>query len=161
MAPTQEGSRDTLLPDFPRGPLDVYRARASFNWKELALFLEGEDMLRFKKTIFSTLESDPLFACPAGRHLPMEKYREVNFLRCTRLFEYDFLRMDDVLQNPLKVLALVSCLGMDDWSLCIKAFLHVFVSGRLRRGRSTSAFTPPREAVGCGVGRRLGQGQSR
>ncbi|XP_066135047.1 peroxisomal acyl-coenzyme A oxidase 3 isoform X2 [Saccopteryx bilineata] len=129
MAPTQEGSRDTLLPDFPRGPLDVYRARASFNWKELALFLEGEDMLRFKKTIFSALESDPLFACPAGRHLPMEKYREVNFLRCRRLFEYDFLRMDDVLQNPLKVLALVSCLGMYDWSLCIKAFLHVFVFG--------------------------------
>ena len=37
-----------MLPDPPPGPLHVARARASFPWKELALFWEGEDTLRFK-----------------------------------------------------------------------------------------------------------------
>lgn len=48
MAPSVEGSEEALLPDLPRGPLHAYRALASFNWKELALFLEGEDVLRLK-----------------------------------------------------------------------------------------------------------------
>lgn len=127
MAPTPEGSKDALLPDFPRGPLQAYRARASFSWKELALFLEGEDILRFKKTIFSALENDPLFAHPRGRDLSLEQYRELTFRRCKRLFEYDFLLPNDLLQSPLKLLALVSCLGMYDWSLAAKVVLHTFV----------------------------------
>uniref|UniRef100_A0A9L0SXX1 Acyl-coenzyme A oxidase n=1 Tax=Equus caballus TaxID=9796 RepID=A0A9L0SXX1_HORSE len=129
MASSSEGSGDALLPDFPRGPLQAYRARASFSWKELALFLEGEDMLRLKKTIFSALEDDPLFARPGGGDLPMEKYRELNFLRCRRVFEHDLLRVEDMLQSPLKVWALVNCLGMYDWSLAAKFFLNVLVFG--------------------------------
>lgn len=129
MASSSEGSGDALLPDFPRGPLQAYRARASFSWKELALFLEGEDMLRLKKTIFSALEDDPLFARPGGGDLPMEKYRELNFLRCRWVFEHDLLRLEDMLQSPLKVQALVNCLGMYDWSLAAKFFLHMLVFG--------------------------------
>lgn len=53
MASAREGSdeevRDVaLLPEPPRGPLQAARARASFPWRELALFWEGEDTLRFK-----------------------------------------------------------------------------------------------------------------
>lgn len=48
MAPPSEVGTDTLLPDLPKGPLQAYRARASFCWQELALFLEGEDVLRLK-----------------------------------------------------------------------------------------------------------------
>ena len=48
MASPLEGGADALLLDLPRGPLQAYRARASFCWKELALFLEGEDVLRLK-----------------------------------------------------------------------------------------------------------------
>ncbi|KAM5341093.1 peroxisomal acyl-coenzyme A oxidase 3 [Glossophaga mutica] len=128
MAPTPEGSEDALLPDFPRGPLHAYRARASFSWKELALFWEGEEILRLKKTIFSALENDPLFAHPRGRNLSLEQYRELTFRRVKRLFEYDL--PSDLLQNPLKLLALVNCLGMYDWSLATKIILHalIFVS---------------------------------
>ncbi|XP_037685244.1 peroxisomal acyl-coenzyme A oxidase 3 isoform X3 [Choloepus didactylus] len=126
MATPAEGSMAALLPDLPKGPLQAYRARASFSWKELLLFLEGEDMLRFKHTIFSALESDPLFDRSCGADLPMEKYRELSFLRCKRVFEYDFLCLEDMLQTPLKVLALVGCLGMYDWSLSNKYFLHAF-----------------------------------
>lgn len=34
--------------DFPSGPLDIYRNKASFNWKEMLNFLEGEDIQTFK-----------------------------------------------------------------------------------------------------------------
>ncbi|KAM7157652.1 peroxisomal acyl-coenzyme A oxidase 3 isoform 1-T6 [Molossus nigricans] len=129
MAPPLARSEADLFPDFPRGPLHAYRARASFCWKELALFLEGEDILRFKKTIFSALESDPLFARPSGRELSMEKYRELNFLRCKRLFEFGFLRMDELLRSPLALRALLQCLCMYDCSLATKVLLHTFVFG--------------------------------
>lgn len=48
MEPPSEGGTDALFPAVPRGPLDAWRARASFGWKELALFWEGEDVLRLK-----------------------------------------------------------------------------------------------------------------
>ncbi|XP_022410425.1 peroxisomal acyl-coenzyme A oxidase 3 isoform X2 [Delphinapterus leucas] len=128
MAPLGEGSDDPVLPDLPRGPLHAARARASFPWKELALFWEGPDMLRFKKNIFSALENDPLFAHPPGS-LSLEKYRELTFLRCKRVFEYDFLRVEDLLGSPLRVLALIQCLGMYDWSLATKFFLHTLTFG--------------------------------
>ncbi|XP_036982752.2 peroxisomal acyl-coenzyme A oxidase 3 isoform X2 [Artibeus jamaicensis] len=136
MAPTPEGSEDTLFPDFPRGPLQAYRARASFNWKELALFLEGEDILRLKKTIFSTLENDPLFAHPRGHDLSLEQYRELTFRRHKRLFEHNFLHPSDLQQNPLKSLVLVNCLGMYDWSLASKVILStsVFLSAIYNSG---------------------------
>lgn len=31
-----------ILEDFPPGPLDLYRNRASFNWRKLKLALEGK-----------------------------------------------------------------------------------------------------------------------
>lgn len=89
----------------------------------------------FQKSIFSALESDPLFA-RQGRGLSVDKLRELTFLRCRRVFQLDCLRADTLLQSPPRILALVTCLGMYDWSLATKAFLHVFVSRRAeRRGR--------------------------
>jgi hypothetical protein len=37
-----------LFPDFPSGPLDLYRKQASFDWKKLKLFLEDESIIEFK-----------------------------------------------------------------------------------------------------------------
>lgn len=56
MAPTlnvkedsdNQSSWNTLLPDFPKGPLSKYRKKASFNWKEMAVFLDGEDIIQLK-----------------------------------------------------------------------------------------------------------------
>lgn len=31
-----------------RGPLDVYRQKASFNWKEMRLFIDGRETVDFK-----------------------------------------------------------------------------------------------------------------
>jgi len=35
-----------LINDLPKGPLDVYRKRATFDWKSFKLALEGETLLR-------------------------------------------------------------------------------------------------------------------
>ncbi|KAF0870971.1 ACOX3 oxidase, partial [Crocuta crocuta] len=129
MAPPLEGSADALFPDLPRGPLQAYRARASFCWKELALFLEGEDTLRLKKTIFSALENDPLFALPRGGRLSLEKYRELNFRRCKWILERSLVRVEDMVQSPLSTLTLITCLGMYDWSLAMKVLLHLLIFG--------------------------------
>jgi acyl-CoA oxidase len=40
--------KNLLLPDFPPGPLDVYRKQASFDWKKLKLFLEDEAIIGLK-----------------------------------------------------------------------------------------------------------------
>uniref|UniRef100_A0A672UX39 Acyl-coenzyme A oxidase n=1 Tax=Strigops habroptila TaxID=2489341 RepID=A0A672UX39_STRHB len=123
-----QSSWDTLLPDFPKGPLCRYRRKASFNWKEMAVFLDGEDVIQLKNRIFSALEGDPLFAHHPGEDLCHEKYQELTFLRCKRLFEYDFLTLQEIRENPLKIFNLVSCIGMYDWSPCLQYFLHCSVS---------------------------------
>ena len=47
-----EGTRDTDYPlyfrSFKSGPLDAYRNNASFDWRDLRLHVEGEDILEFK-----------------------------------------------------------------------------------------------------------------
>ncbi|KAL1789364.1 Peroxisomal acyl-coenzyme A oxidase 3 [Sigmodon hispidus] len=129
MGSTSEERNSVLWPDLPKGPLSAYRERASFSSKELLLFWDGEDVLHFKKTIFKTLENDPVFARSNGTDLPLEKQRELNFLRCRQVFKYGFFRVEDLLQSPLKIPALISCLGMYDWSLANKCVLHIFVFG--------------------------------
>lgn len=37
-----------LIMDLPSGPLDVYRKRATFDWKSFKLALEGEDSIKFQ-----------------------------------------------------------------------------------------------------------------
>lgn len=129
MAPVSEGGTDALLPDLPKGPLQAYRARASFCWRELVLFLEGEDVLRLKKAIFSALENDPLFARSHGEDLSLEKYRELSFLRCKRVMEYSLLPVEEMVARPLSVQTLIACLGMYDWSLAVKFSLHMLTFG--------------------------------
>nr|XP_033806000.1 peroxisomal acyl-coenzyme A oxidase 3 [Geotrypetes seraphini]XP_033806010.1 peroxisomal acyl-coenzyme A oxidase 3 [Geotrypetes seraphini]XP_033806019.1 peroxisomal acyl-coenzyme A oxidase 3 [Geotrypetes seraphini]XP_033806029.1 peroxisomal acyl-coenzyme A oxidase 3 [Geotrypetes seraphini] len=120
----EQNPLDLLLPDLPKGPLSVYREKSSFCWKELALFLDGEDVILFKKTIFTALENDPLFAHHSDGDLSLERQRELTFLRCKRIMEYDFLTMDETMDQPLKLLMLFNCLAMYDMSLVVKYLLN-------------------------------------
>ena len=45
----ENGDRDifAILPDMPAGPLDVYRQKASFDWKAMKVAVEGEELIRF------------------------------------------------------------------------------------------------------------------
>lgn len=125
-----QNSWDHLLPDFPQGPLSRYRKKASFNWKEMAVFIDGEDIIQLKNRIFSALENDPLFAHHPGEDLCREKYQELTFLRCKRLSEYEFLTLQQTMKNPLRILCFLRSIATYDWSLSVQFFLHsaVFTS---------------------------------
>ncbi|XP_056884218.1 peroxisomal acyl-coenzyme A oxidase 3 isoform X2 [Takifugu flavidus] len=110
--------------DFPSGPLDIYRKKASFNWKEMLNFLEDEDIQAFKQHVFRTLENDPLFSRRPGEDLSMEKMRELTFLRVKKLFCYDFVTDEELMANPLKLIYLNDFLGMYDWSMAGKFSLN-------------------------------------
>lgn len=110
--------------DIPSGPLDIYRKKASFNWKDMLYFLDGEDVLAFKQYVFKTLEDDPLFARQPGEDIPIEKMRELTFLRVKQLFRYDFLTKEEIMADPWKGVALNDCLGMYDWAMSAKYFLN-------------------------------------
>ncbi|XP_061137912.1 peroxisomal acyl-coenzyme A oxidase 3 [Syngnathus typhle] len=109
--------------DLPSGPLDVYRQKASFPWKDMLVLLEGEDEMALKQRVFTALENDPLFSRTPGEDLPMAKMRELTFLRVKKLFCYDFLTNDEAMANPWLTVVLNNCLGMYDWSLSAKYFL--------------------------------------
>ncbi|XP_041840772.1 peroxisomal acyl-coenzyme A oxidase 3 [Melanotaenia boesemani] len=115
---------DHEVADFPSGPLDEYRKKASFNWKDMLRFIDGEEIIQFKQHIFTTLENDPLFARRPGEDVPIEKKRELTFLRAKQLFRYNFMTLEETMANPWKAVALEDCLGMYDWALVAKFFLN-------------------------------------
>jgi len=43
-----ENKVTTLIPDLPNGPLNIYRERATFNWKRMRLYTLGYDALEFQ-----------------------------------------------------------------------------------------------------------------
>ncbi|KAK5848676.1 hypothetical protein PBY51_006270 [Eleginops maclovinus] len=110
--------------DLPSGPLDLYRKKSSFNWKDMLLFLEGEENVAFKHYLFKTLEADPLFARRPGEDLSLEKMRELTFLRVKQLFRYNFMTEEEAMSDPWKTVTLNDCLGMYDWSMGAKFFLN-------------------------------------
>ncbi|KAL2079446.1 hypothetical protein ACEWY4_025190 [Coilia grayii] len=116
--------KDDDIPDLPHGPLDIYRRKASFKWKDMARFIDGEEILAFKRHVWTTLENDPLFARQPGEDVSLERMREITFRRCKQLFRYDFLPREDMMQMPWKTTVLNDCLGMYDWSLGAKFFLN-------------------------------------
>uniref|UniRef100_A0A3P9L3B8 Acyl-coenzyme A oxidase n=1 Tax=Oryzias latipes TaxID=8090 RepID=A0A3P9L3B8_ORYLA len=126
------------IADFPSGPLDIYRKKASFDWKEMLVFMDGDEILQFKEYIFKSLENDPLFARQPGEDLSVEKMRELNFLRVKQIFRYNFLTMEEAMGNPWKLITLEDCLGMYDWSCLAKFFLNKAMFGGTIANSGTS-----------------------
>lgn len=113
------------LADMPAGPLDEYRKRASFDWKKFKLFLEGEDVLRFKHRVWSAFENDPIFFQTPWQEPSRDEQRKMSFLRLKRLFEYEFVTEEDMMANPMLIPAFIQCLAQYDTSLAAKKFLSL------------------------------------
>lgn len=126
------------LPDLPSGPLDVYRRRASFNWKDMVMFLDGEEIIAFKKRVFGVLENDPFFARQPGEDTSMEQAREATFLRYKQLLKHDLLPQEEMMQNPLKFTVATDCLNMYDAATGGRFFLsqQMFGGTVVRSGSS-------------------------
>lgn len=50
-----------IIADLPKGPLDPYRKCATFDWKLLKFNLEGEDFVKFQKTLWDFIKTSPVF----------------------------------------------------------------------------------------------------
>ncbi|KAF1380360.1 hypothetical protein PFLUV_G00162850 [Perca fluviatilis] len=74
--------------------------------------------------VFKALENDPLFARRPGEDVPLEKMRELTFLRLKQLFRYNFLTKEEVMANPWKAVTLNGCLMMYDCALGGKYILN-------------------------------------
>lgn len=111
-----------------QGPLDAYRKNASFDWRKMRIFMDGEEILRFKNKIWTTLEKDPLFSQSLVTE-SLEEQRRKTFLRVKRLFEYELINDTEVFGNPLKHKIFTDSLGMYDWSLMAKFQLSVEFTG--------------------------------
>lgn len=86
----------SFIPDVPSGPLDVYRKKASFDWKRLKLAMEGDiDLLRLKYKIWHTLEKDPLFAHKSVTP-SVEEQKRIAQLQLNKINEYNFIPKDSL-----------------------------------------------------------------
>lgn len=108
------------LPDWPAGPLEKYRSKATFDWKQMKMLLEGEDVIRFKNRMWSAFREDPLFARTPWEEPSRDEERKRTFQRLRRLVENKFVNEEDYLINPYLVPAFVQAVGQYDWSLCLK-----------------------------------------
>lgn len=118
--PLDANAISDCVPDWPSGPLDTYRNKATFNWKQMKLLLEGEDVIRFKTRVWNSFKNDPLFARTPWDEPPRDEERKLTFLRLKKLSEFNFVDEDDYIQNPYLVPAFVQSIGQYDWSLCLK-----------------------------------------
>ena len=119
MAPKVSEDLKRLLPDWPEGPLSQYRRRATFDWRQMKVLLDGEDVVKFKAQVWAVLEKDQLFNRPPWEELSRDEFRKLTFLRMRRLIEYDFLNEDDFIMNPNLAPAVSQCIGQVDWSLAM------------------------------------------
>ncbi|KAI1305845.1 Peroxisomal acyl-coenzyme A oxidase 3 [Halotydeus destructor] len=126
-----------LIPDWPSGPLDIYRNKASFDWKRLKLVMEDEDIIRIKAKVFSTFEKDPAFERTPWEELSRDDERRMTMLRMKKIIEYNFLTEEQFIRNPQLAPAVGLATGLFDWALCAKKFLsHEYFIGNFRSGGS-------------------------
>lgn len=114
---------EVLLPEWPQGPLSEYRRRATFDWRQMKILLEGEDVVVFKAKVWKILERDSLFNRAPWEELTRQEFRKLTFMRIHKLIEYDFLNEEDFIENPSLAPAVSQCIGQIDWSLAMKKFM--------------------------------------
>ena len=110
--------------------LDEYRRRAVFNVKEMAVVLEGEDVVTTRKAVWDTMARDPLFDDPGGE-LSLQEQRQLTFRRVKRLAEYDFVPEEEILATPVKLVGFQLALMAYDLSVlaCKTLSTEVIVLG--------------------------------
>lgn len=114
--------KSELLPDFPPGPLDIYRNQASFDWKKLKLFLEDESITEFKMKMWRVLEADPLFQRPQST-LSVDEQRHMATRQMYRVKHYNFLPFEEMAEDIRKPFAMCSVLFALNPELAVKFFL--------------------------------------
>ncbi|XP_053200802.1 peroxisomal acyl-coenzyme A oxidase 3-like [Panonychus citri] len=111
------------LPDWPKGPLDEWRSRATFDWKMMKLVLEGDYVIRYKNQIWSMLRSDPVFHQNPWDEYSRDEERQLTFARLKHLVDYKLSSEDEDLSQPFRIPTFVQAIGQFSWSLIVKRTL--------------------------------------
>lgn len=82
-----------LLRDLPKGPLEIYRKRATFNWKSLKVNLLGEDLVKYQQKLWKFMETNPEFRRPV-KALNLDETRRRCYRQLNSLVENDILPID-------------------------------------------------------------------
>ncbi|XP_046681221.1 peroxisomal acyl-coenzyme A oxidase 3-like [Homalodisca vitripennis] len=124
-----------LLQDFPPGPLQDYRKRASFDWKKLKILIEDEVILKTKLEVWKRMEEDPLFHHSLETPT-LEEQRRINVLRMFRFKQWNVLCLEDVVQDIRKFIAVTTVLFSYSPSLALKVQLtfNMFQNSMLGMG---------------------------
>ncbi|KAF5278463.1 hypothetical protein FQA39_LY05952 [Lamprigera yunnana] len=80
----------SIIEDLPSGPLDTYRKRVNFDWKELRLIFERPDLLKVKLHVWNTLKNDPLFQ-KSDEELTSFEQKRVAALQLEQFRQYKFM----------------------------------------------------------------------
>ncbi|XP_069704867.1 uncharacterized protein [Periplaneta americana] len=135
-----------LLPDFPPGPLDVYRKKASFDWKKLKLFLEDESLTEFKTKVWRTLEADPLFQHPQTM-LTLDEERHLATKQMYRIKQYNFLPIEEMIGDIRKPFIFHEMLFLLSPALSMKFSLTFGMFSNSVTGMGTSRHVKYVEAI--------------
>lgn len=112
-----------VLPKLPAGPLDHYRQKATFDWRQMKICLEGEEVIKYKNYIVDVLRKDPDFEHTPWEELTRDELRRITVRRLKKLAKYNFVNENLILLNPYLVPAYVQTIGSYSWSLMVKRTL--------------------------------------
>ena len=112
-----------IIPKLPSGPLDNYRHRATFDWRQMKVCLEGEEVIKYKNYIVDVLKKDADFEHTPWEELNRDEQRKITVKRLKKLAKYNFVNENLVLLNPYLVPAYVQTIGSYSWSLMVKRTL--------------------------------------
>ncbi|KAJ4439581.1 hypothetical protein ANN_07708, partial [Periplaneta americana] len=125
------------LSDFPPGPLDVYRKKASFDWKKLKVFVEDESLAEFKMKMWRVLEADPLFQNPQTK-LTLDEERHLAVKQMYRLKQYNLLPIEEMAEDMRKIFIFNEVLFQLSPSLAVKFTLNFSYFSSSITGMGTS-----------------------
>ncbi|XP_050427560.1 peroxisomal acyl-coenzyme A oxidase 3-like isoform X2 [Adelges cooleyi] len=88
-----------ILKEFESGPLDLYRNKSTIDWKKMKVFIESEQILRYKMKAWSIFESDPLFN-HSDETLTLDEQRRLALMRMYKIVEKKVFPFDEIMSTP-------------------------------------------------------------
>ena len=86
------------------GPLDEDRKHASFDSARLRNDWDGAELVAFKDKVWARLAEDPLFRSPVAElELSRDAHRRLTYQQFTRIMDWDLLKVEDLMANPMLV----------------------------------------------------------
>ncbi|XP_022909362.2 peroxisomal acyl-coenzyme A oxidase 3-like [Onthophagus taurus] len=107
----------SLLADFPPGPLDRYRKSASFNWKNMRIFLDSMQVIEFMDKLYNELIQHTVFQSP----ITTPQLDELRRIGVHKMFTLNSIK--EISGNIMKNIAVSNILYNIDHATTVK--LHI------------------------------------